>query len=199
MKYFWLGVLFLTACSTQPTFSPEVGGPGAMFFRGGVVYSVPPKNPVVKMKLVSLGITKDNMLMVRMYFLRKGPAAGEYLDPKEQMVWLPDAASGILPAHVHANGVGKPLVKLAEAQRQAVELFFPVPRGGHDYPYVKLDWKIHYTKDGANKTVAETERFDLVQKEGTQEGVGSYSGDAEFPYGYANAQDMWFANDLMWW
>jgi hypothetical protein len=196
--------LFLTfvcfACSSKPTFKPEVGGGGAVFSRGGVVYSIPPQNPVLKMKLVSMVIPKETMVHVTMFFLRKGPPAGEYLDPKEQFILLPDSKSNIYPARVHASAVGKPLIKLAEVPKQAVELLFPVPEGGHQYPHINLHWKIHYNQDGQERTMAETERFDYVEKDGPQMGVGHYYGDLEFPYGgYAPLPMEWATPGWLWW
>jgi hypothetical protein len=189
----------LNSCASQPVFKPEVSGPGAMSYQGGVVYSVPPNNPVLKMKLQSLGINKENKLTVRMFFVRKGEPAGEFLDPKEQSIGLPDSSSNIYPSRVHANGEGKPMIKLASNPKQVVELEFLVPSGTHDFPYIKLNWKIHYKKDGEEKTMARAERFDLVEKTGNQEGVGTYNSEADFPHGYATYPEEWFTPAWLWW
>jgi hypothetical protein len=193
-------VSVLCGCSTEPSFKPEVGGAGALFSHGGVVYSIPPKAPVLKMKLVSLGVTKENMLLLRMYFVRKGEPAAEFIDPKEQSILLPDSTSGITPAKVHASGKAKPLIKLASLPKQGVELLFPLPAGGHEYPFINLNWKIHYTQGGVSKVMAETERFDFVSKNTPQQGVGNYYGDVDFPDVYYNRMNAeWFAPDWMWW
>lgn len=195
-----LSAFMASACTSQPTFKPEVEGPGAMSARGGVVYSVPPEDPVLKMKLVSLGINKDNMAHVRLFFLRKGAPAGELLDPKEQSLTLADSTSLIYPARIHAIANAKPLIKLDDRERQVVELLFAVPKGSHQYPYVSLNWKVHYRKNGQDKVMDGTDRFDLVEKNEPQAGVGSYSGDLEFPdIGAAPFPDEWASPGLLWW
>ena len=70
----------LAGCAHGYYFEPEVTGDGAMHGKGGVLYSIPPASPVVRMKLVSLGIVapdakkpqlpKQASFQVRMYFLR---------------------------------------------------------------------------------------------------------------------------------
>jgi hypothetical protein len=137
MRKLFCGLFFTTliflGCSSKPTFQPEVSGKGVLSSHGGVIYSIPPKNPVLRMKLVASGVTKDNMLLVRMFFLRKGPPAGEFLDPKEQSILLPDGRFSIIPSKVHANGAAKPLIKLTDSRKQGVELLFPLPTGGHKF------------------------------------------------------------------
>jgi hypothetical protein len=195
-------LIFLAACSSKPIFQPEVGGAGAKSYHGGVVYSIPPQNPVLKMNLVSLGINKDNMLLVRMYFVRHGQPANEYLNPKEQSILLPDSTTPIFPAKVHAYGAGKPLIKLAAKPKQGIELLFPLPPGGggEKYPFIKLNWKIHYVRDGSDRVMAQTERFDYVYREPPQEGVGVYDGDDLFPpYAYSPFPEDWYTPEWIWW
>jgi hypothetical protein len=201
-KSIWILPFLFIACTSKPTFQPEVGGEGGKYAPGGVVYSIPAKNPVIKMKLVSVVIPQKTMLRVRMYFLRSGSPAGEYLDPQEQSISLPDSATAIRPTRVHAPAAGKPLIQLAENQKQSVELEFPLPPGGrHEYPYIQLNWKIHYRQNGQNLAMAETERFDYVHKVPAAQGVGQYEGDLEFPYAdyYMPLPDQWMAPGLMWW
>jgi hypothetical protein len=200
-KFIMLSLLFVMACASKPSFSPEISGAGGKYSPGGVVYSIPVKHPVIKMKLINLGIDKDNNLLVRMYFLRKDESASEYLDPREQAIILPDSKTEILPTKVHASVEGKPLIKLSDATKQSVEFLFPLPKGGHQYPYIKLNWKLHYLQLASEQTMAETERFDLVQKDDKdQKGVGSYYGDLEFPYGgYAPLPAEWVTDGWMWW
>ena len=197
---FLLFTLLLISCASSPTFKPEVDGAGAKSTTGGVVYSIPPKNPVLKMKLVSLGITKENMVHVQMFFLRKGAPAGEYLDPREQSISLPDSSVNIYPARVHASAAGKPLIKLADTPKEAVELLFPVSKGTHLFPYIMLSWKLHYVQDGQVKTMAETERFDLTDKSDPQLSVGHYLGYEDFPYaGYDPFPADWVTPGWLWW
>jgi hypothetical protein len=192
----------MASCATKPTFKPEVDGAGAISGHGGVVYSIPSKNPVLKMKLASMWIPKQKMVHLRIYFLRKGAAANEYLDPREQSIVLPDSATPIAPSRVHASTAAKPIIKLADVQRQTVELLFPVPQGGaHEYPYIKLNWKIHYVQDGKNQVMSETVRFDYISKSEPQKGVGQYDGDVEFPYAnyFSPPPEDWITPGWMWW
>jgi len=195
-------LLVLSACSSAPRFAPEVGGDGGKYSKGGVVYSIPPQHPVLKMKFVSMVIPKEQALHVQIYFVRKGSPAGEYMDPREQSVLLPDSTQEIHPSRVHANGAKKPMIGLADAAQQAVELIFPVPSAhSHDYPFILLKWKIHYQENGADHVMSETERFDYVQPMEAQEGVGNYVGDLEFPaVGYIDPlPPVWFWPGWLWW
>ena len=186
-------------CASEPTFKPEVAGPGARFSQGGVVYSIPPKNPILKMKLISMVIPKE-MLHVRMYFKQQAATGEEYIDPQEQTIVLPDSTEEIHPSKVHASADNKPLVKLSNQKQQAIELLFAVPKVGHDYPYVKLNWKVHYSANGQDQTEGETERFDFVEKPSLDKGVGQYSGDLEFPnIEYGPISDAWATPGWAWW
>jgi hypothetical protein len=192
----------LAACSTATVYKPEIGGSGAKWSHGSVIYAIPTENPILKMKLVSLVQPKNKMLHVRMYFVRKAAGTGEYIDPKELSLSVPDSSTLIYPARIHADGAGKPLIKLGGHAKQAVEVLFATPKGGDEYPYVKLNFKIHYKKDGQDLAMSETQRFDYVDKSEHEElGVGRYDGSLEFPaIGAApDIDDMWYPGGWLWW
>jgi hypothetical protein len=200
----FLGLIFAaflgTACSTSKVYQPEVGGAGAQSSRGSVIYSIPPEQPVLKMKLVSAVEPKNKRLRVRMYFVRKGAPAGEFLDPREQALILPDTKEPLFPIKIHAIADAKPRIMLFKNERQVVELLYDVPKGGDAYPYIQLKWKIHYQKNGQPETIAQTERFDYVEKTASQQGVGQYEGSLEFPFiGEAPDIDSWYPDGSLWW
>jgi hypothetical protein len=191
----------MVGCAHQPTYKPEVGAIGTKFSHGGVVYSVPPDNPVLKMKLVSAGITSDNQLSIRIYFVRKGPPQGEYLLPSELSIILPDTDVEIHPAKIHASGKGRPMIRLAELPRQAIELLFPVPPGGHNYPSLRFLWKIHYFQAGDEKVIAQSEKFDLKDHH-LKNGVGAEMSDTDYPFDeYTSfpADSDWIPAGWLWW
>jgi hypothetical protein len=188
----------LAACNS-PSFKPEISG-DAISSRGGVIYSLPAENPVLKMKVVSLGVKKD-MLRLRLYFVRKGAPANEYLDPREQFLYLPDSTNPISVSKVHAPDASRPLVKLSDRPKQTVELMFPIPSGTHNYPYVEVQWKVHFSVDGQPQVMAQKERFDIIPKN-PQASVGSTGGDPDFPF--EDFEDFpgnseWGAPGLLWW
>jgi hypothetical protein len=195
----------LFACSSKPTYKPEVGGEGARASsRGGVLYSIPPENPVMKMRIASAVLPGKKKVQVRLLFVRKGAPAGEYLDPREQSLVLPDSNDEIHPSRVHADSAYKPLVRLDGAKKQAVELEFPLPAGGrHEYPYIQLKWKIHYRQGGQDKNMSELERFDFIRKAEPKQGPGQQAEweDVDFPYmDYGNPlPPEWMNPGFLWW
>ena len=192
--------LLLTGCQS-PKFKPEVTGDGAISSRGGVIYSIPATNPVMKMKVVSLGVKKD-MLQLRLYFVRKGAPANEYLDPREQFLYLPDSTNPISVTKVHAPDQNRPLVKLSDRAKQTVELMFPIPSGSHNYPYVEVAWNVHYTSNGQPQNLAQRERFDIIPKKNPQSTVGSTGGDPDFPfddYESFPGGSEWAGPGWLWW
>ncbi len=192
-------VVGLGGCSTASYYQPEVDGPGAKWSNGNVVYSLPPDGPILRMKLVSAVQPKNKSLRVRMYFRRKSAGADEYLDPNEQSLSVPDSSTLILPSRIHASNAGKPLIKLADTPKQLVELHYVLPKGGVEYPYIILNWKIHYKKEGQDLVMAGTERFDYVDASEIQRAVGQYGGSLEFP-AIGEAPDIeWSLYGRMWW
>jgi hypothetical protein len=210
MKYRFTSIaaLLLSACSTAPVLQPDVSG-GAIAAHGGVVYSIPPQandqsnraTPFYKMKLVSLGVNEKKMLHLRIYFQRVGDPAKGYIDPSEQAVIFPDTNQEVHPAKVHANSVHKPWIDLDEPAKQVVELLFPLPEGGHDFPHLRLHWKVHYQIAGHDQIMDKFEVYHLVDKY-AQNGVGNYSGDLEFPDSepwMMPAYTEWIGPGWMWW
>ena len=116
-----------------------------------------------------------------MYFWRKGAGGDEHLDPREQALSVPDSSTVIYPSRIHASTAHQPLIKLVGTAKQLVELDYALPKGGNEYQYVVLNWKIHYKKDGQNLVLAEAERFDYVETSKIDKGVGQYGGSLDFP------------------
>ncbi len=188
-------------CAHNPTYTPEIGAIGTRFQHGGVVYSIPVDHPVLKMKLVTAGVTSDNMLSIRVYFVRKGPPQGEYMISNELAVVLPDSEKEIGPNRIHASGRGRPMIRLAELPKQAIELLFPLPEGPKSYPYLTFKWKIHYFQSGEEKVLAQSDRFDLNDPH-LKNGVGFNSPDMEFPieeYSTFPPDFDWIPSGWLWW
>jgi|GEM_PF-5256528 len=201
MKFYFATVcVFLSGCATPPTFQPEVGGEGAMYSKGGVVFSIPPQKPVLKMKISSILIPKKRA-HIRLFFIRKGEASGAFLDPQEQVLLLPNSSIEIRPVGVHADLAGKPMIKLANIEKQAVELIFPLPSSeGYEYPYLTLKWKLHYREGGNEEIMTESERFNIV-KSIEPNGTMGASGLSDFPEGDPSmpVTDMWMLPTWAWW
>jgi hypothetical protein len=194
-------MVVLAACAHQKTFEPEVSGPGVIYSHGGVVYPIPAKDPVIKMKLVSLGLNENSMLHMRMFFSRKGDPAGEYVDPMEQQIFLPGSEEGIKPSKVHAQTKFKPVVHLDEPAKQYIELLFALPKGGTDLEFVNFKWSVHYKKKGKDKVVSQFERFDHTHHF-DQQGVGNYPTDPDFPFAEfstAPEDSDWNSPGFLWW
>ena len=191
-----LGV-FVVGCSTKPTFAPEVEGVGVISSHGGVVYSIPPQDPVLKMKLVSMVIPRVNGLHVRMYFIRKDNLVKEYLDPNEQYILLPDSSIKIYPESVRPNSLNKQVINL-DAAKQAVELVFRLPGGEpHGYEFIKLNWKIHYKKNGEDQIMEKAERFNYVQTVDPTNNNTKSDNDG-FPSGNGPFSNEWLTPGWSW-
>jgi hypothetical protein len=201
-KYFALIALvtFISSCSGPAVYKPEVDGPGTKVSRGDTVYPIPPNAPVIRMKLASAVQPKGKTLRVRMLFIRNGSPAGEYLDPREQKLSFPDSNEKLTPTRIHASTAGKPMIQLTGSRQQIVELYYAVPTAGDEFPYIKLNWVVHYTQKGVPHAESQTVRFDYVEKTDSQQGVKRYEGSEEFPdAGLATIPDIWIPGDYGWW
>jgi hypothetical protein len=173
LSLFVLGLL--SGCAHSYFYLPEITGKGAIYGNGGIVYSVPPESPALKMKIVSVGTNDKGEMLIRMYFVRSAkPSTLETMDPKEQTLVLNKME--LQPIRVHANTKKKPLIELAEENKQAVELVYQLPRGRTEKNVENflLRWKIGY---GVNQTEEQTARFDRHDS-APQQG----SDDSDFPY-----------------
>jgi hypothetical protein len=178
----------VSACAHKDVYTPEVGAPGVKSVRGGIVYPIPPTNPVIRMRLVSLGIDKDKKVRVRMYFIRRKPATAgnfEYLDAAEQSLVLPRSNTLIHPSPTEGSFKNQARVQLNEQNRQAIEMVFPLDKKmGDEFPHFELHWKLHYVLGG--KAVEETQvaRFDRNIKQLTpSDGDFLYGGEYMFEGG----------------
>ena len=195
-----VAIVALVSCASKPRFQPDVGGAGANSKKNAVIYSIPPNHPVLKMKLVSAGVNNDKMLVVRLFIKRTGESVDDYLDPREQVLTLPDSRVLIYPGKVHASSVAKPVVKIGDASKQAIELLFPLPSGEDHYAYFNLKWKIHYRIGVTSKTMSENERFEAIAENPVARGVGEGAGDSDFPFDdYGPFPEGWMGPDMMWW
>jgi hypothetical protein len=196
--YLSVAALALAACaSSRSQFQPEAGADGAKVSRGGLVYSIPPAQPVLKMKLLSAGVGKGGQLKIQMFFHRIGDPA-----PREQYITLDDSKEAIYPVKVHASVEGKPMIRLGKYERQAIELLFQLPKtGSGKMAFFMLNWKLHYTQAGQKQEIAEAERFDLIDKPDLPRGVGQYDREEMiFPYaGYDDIPESWTNPGWMWW
>jgi len=176
-----------------------------------VIYSIPPTDPKLKLKLVSLGIGKDKLLKIRMYFVHLGDsekAITEYMNLNEQTLILPDTETTsheVQASHVFASSQRRPVIGLARRKKQVVEFLFPLDKTeGDRFPYFQFKWKIHYLVNTKGQTEEKTEeqisRFDRVAPAHVQQGPGMY--DPDYP-----ADDMyllpegseWLVPDFTFW
>jgi hypothetical protein len=194
--------LIFSGCAHHYYYVPETTGEGVIHSHGGIIYSVPPTHPKFKMKLTSLGV-KDGMLGIRMYIVRKAGSApskdpsSDFMDPKEQILVLPDVDEKILPSKVHANTERKPLIALTSGKKQAVELYFPLPNKdnkGRDFQSFTLSWSLHYGK-GFETQVSRFDRQDTRPEQGAE----VFPADSDYPYdespvlppGWVEGWDYW--------
>lgn len=173
--------------------------------RGGIVYRIPPTSPKIKMKLVSLGVVKApkemktlvpngiRLLQIRMYFVRveknlknastTTQLAPESLIPSELSVELSDGKP-IRPVLIHASfprAPDKDLIPLTTAHKQAIELFFPLPRGiqgSEDIQSFHFHWALHYDSDKSETQIARFDREDSAP----QQGAEMFPWDPDYPY-----------------
>lgn len=152
-----------SACSSLPSYAPEIKGEGAVLASHGVVYSIPPGSKNLEMKVVSKGMNKDRLLVLRLYFYRptlSRATHAEMIDPRECHVNYGTLNHDFHPAFVHANSSHRPRVELGDQSKQMIELSFPIPNDVSIHEGVQsfvFHWKVH---DGQGKTVSEQTVFD---------------------------------------
>ena len=191
----FLPVFFQISCAHTPSYTPEIWGVGAMHGKGdGIIYSIPPKDPDLKMKIISGGIQSDRLLSLRIYFFRTKNASAEpeYLDPKELSVKYGPKEPEVFPAKIKANQEHKPMLQLTAEKRQEIELAFPIPADVD--PKVGVEsfvfyWKVHY---GKNLTDAQAAAFDRKDK-----AARNAPGPDDFPE--TDTDPYWGDDNLIWW
>ncbi len=63
-------IAVVMACS-QVSYKPAISGKGVIAAKDSLVYSIPPANPTIKMKLTYHGIENGNQLRVQMRFVNQ--------------------------------------------------------------------------------------------------------------------------------
>jgi hypothetical protein len=190
-------ILFLSLGCSHTHYSPEVAGPKTVVSNGGVVFPVPPTHPILKMKLVSLPTPENQTLRVRMYFKRSvvGQPIKASLDPRAQILLLPDHGPELKPTKIYAATKAKPTVDLGQADQQGVELVYALPAGGDKYPYFNLRWSVRYAN---GKIETQTTRFDRdVKPSGNPNPL-----NPDFPISAAYDSQYgpeWFGPGYGWW
>lgn len=211
--------LYMAGCAHSFQYLPEISGPGAMFARHGVAYSIPSKDPEVRMKLVYVGMArikeaqvKEKMMLIRMYLRRphKEDAAPPStstkppirLLPSEQELILPLDPTPIRPAKVHASIAKKPWIELSPRGMQVVEFLFPMPKYDNrskELQYFSVSWEIHYGQNNVEKQLTRFDRFDSAPEQDNGE-AGAV--DLDDPYAQALNLPMgtqWVPEPWFWW
>ena len=202
-------LLMLSGCAHSYYYTPEIAGEGARVGRGGVVIEIPPKDPAIKLKLLSLGVTTPprephngaKALQIRMLFVRtpKGADTPVSVDTADLKLAPLGDDDGILPGLVHAASHQGSIVELGPMAKQAVDVWFPLPRasrGAADIQYFTLRWKIHY---GANLAEEQVTRFDR-QDSRSQQSAELFPWDADFPYDVSPVLPPgWIYDPWPWW
>lgn len=192
-----VGLLAASSCAHSYFYTPEIAGSGAGFRKGTLAFRLPSEDPVLKMKIVCLGITdspreagsakKRKMIQIRMYFLRVkegGPNFREFIDPDEQRLAFLEGPE-IRPALIHA-AVERPdkRIALGSSKRQIVELFFPLPEEVRDagkIQFFSVTWKIHLDARASEQQVTRFDRSDSRP----QQGAELFPWDNDFPLDYS--------------
>jgi hypothetical protein len=199
-KFLLLTSLFFVACShSSPRYQPEVGSGQGISKKGGVVYPVPPNQTQLHMKLVSISAPQDHTLHIRIYFKRLAKDEKATLDPKDQVLILPDQTSEIHPSRVFASSGHRPLIDLSQRSKQLVELVYKLPKGGDEYPYFKFRWTVNL---GHGQKETHSSRFDRVVSQFAESGAEEQHLEDDFPYDEELGNlygPGWIGDDWGWW
>jgi hypothetical protein len=186
-------ILSILGCAHSYYYTPEVAGDGAMSSKGGVVYSIPASGtPHYKMKVAYLGIAdesvsshfhkKEKTLRVRMYLLKKSDSKNAgFIDPKDEVLVLDSGGLKIHPAAVFARSTKRPLIELAQRQKQTADFLFALPeenKGTLEIQHFSFQWIIHYN---AKNSETQTTRFDR-QDSRPQGGAEMFPDDGLYPF-----------------
>ena len=183
-------------CAHKSYYTAEIDGPGVkadVKTHVGAIYSIPPASAQLKMKVVSLGVTKDpqknTVLRMRIYFARKNVAAGtpgskgnnilEFIDPKEQSVVLSGDNTPIHPSRIFGNPKSKPMIELLPNQKQVVELYFPMPakiKSDDEVQSFTFSWKVHYSSLKSEQQITRFDRQDTAPMNNAE-----FVGDPDYP------------------
>jgi hypothetical protein len=172
------GLLLVSGCAHNYFYTPEVSGAGAMSRKGGVIYSVPPSQPEVKIKVMSNGVIKkpedlpadirakmdrhERMVEVRLFFVRMPGvnSSSDFVIPSEQHVLLRDTDEiGATFARATVSKTSR-IELTSKNRKQGIALFFPLPdavQDDNELQFFKFKWTLHY---GDGKTEQQTLRFD---------------------------------------
>jgi len=193
-------------------YTAEVGGPGAqadLKTHIGAVYLIPPESSQLKMKIVSLGVQKDEkknaVLRMRMYFARKkvaSPDPGmkrnqilEYIDPQEQTLILNGDSKEIHPSQIFGNPQKKPLIELLPNQKQVIELLFLLPekiKTDAELQSFQFSWKVHYTHHQSEQQLTRFNRQDTQPMNHAE-----FQADPDYP-DFPIHEFMAFPSDYEW-
>jgi hypothetical protein len=117
-----------------------------------------------------------------MYFLKKTDAKNpSFLDPKEEVLTLDSGDLKIRPLAVFARTKKRPLVELADRQKQTVDFFFALPQGSNGtlaIQHFSLKWTVHYD---AKNSETQVTRFDR-QDTRPQGGAEMFPEDGLYPF-----------------
>ena len=162
----------------------------------GVVYSIPPDSPKLKLKIVSGGMNSDRLLSIRLYFYRIGdvpPTALESLDPQELTVSYGSSKNEVHPAKVRGNPSFKPFIQLSSRKTQMIELAFPIPSdvstsvGVQSFEFY---WKLRVGKKLIETQATVFDRTDRAAHNAPQA--------SEFPADI-DADNFWVEGGWLWW
>ena len=205
----FFSLLSLSACAHSYYYKAEIAGKGATFAeKGGVLYSIPPTQPVLTMRVRSLGVHKMNgvqMLGVRMTFLRPttvlaaGPSSVESINPAELFAQIGDRKD-IKPIFVHAKTKTQTLIVLAGGSHEFIEMLYPLGKeyeGAVSVPVYFFRWTVHY---GNGQKEQQTTRFDRYDSS-PEQGAELYPEDNDYPYDISPMQmPGWtIEHDPYWW
>jgi hypothetical protein len=192
-----INLLLLAACS-HVRYVPEIpDDSGVLFDHDSLVYSIPPTHPIDKLKLSFRGVKDGNKLHLHLRFIRKQNLKSgnhEVLDPKEQTVQIAGEGPWLTPVKVHASSSSKPLIKLNNAERQAIDLIYELPLENGETPrleFFTFRWKI---QNIPGDTGVHTVRFDRRHSS-----ISSSNGDADFAAFGDTDDPSWYPNDWGWW
>jgi hypothetical protein len=185
-------LLTLLGCAHSYYYTPEVAGDGAMSSKGGVVYSIPASAARYKMKVAYLGVAdesvsthfnkKEKTLRLRMYFRKKSDVKNTgFIDPKDEVLTLDSGDLKIHPSAVFASSKKRPLIGLADRDKQTVDFFFALPQGNEGtlaIQHFSFQWTVHY--DAKNSETQST-RFDR-QDSRPQGGAEMFPEDGLYPF-----------------
>ena len=170
--------LFLTACVETPSYyySPEAAN--AVRDRLPThVERIPQEAPQGTVEIASAGLTKgphgEHALHVRMTVDNEGDATPWTLDIRDQQVEL-QGEGRAEPQSANAGVQSLPELAIAQRERRAVDLYFPVPPrmdSEHELAGFDVLWQVRTPE----RVVAGRTHVDRVERENTETAVPIYA------------------------